>query len=303
LAGGRPGHCISTIEDGIYTSICASFALLLIRVAHPRGYFLGKVTLQADPQNSKGSREVFVPLTPDAPTIKIDAPLPGIFIYRFEESFLYPNSSLLNDALVDYVKAHTRRGKDMSHVKLADRPWNDPGPSRHGAIADQEVNDSKPILHAIVLDFSTVSHIDTTGVQSLIDTRNVVERWADRPVEFHFATVLSPWIRRALIAGGFGIGTSTISAPREVAAVVPYRGGNRDTFASDSNPDDTESQGNKADHSSQERNVDDYLGLRSGVQLSPVETPFIHFDLVQAVNAAEHSLQQASSRQGYKGSI
>lgn len=27
------------------------------------------------------------------------------------------------------------------------------------------------------------SHIDTTGVQALVDTRNEVERWADRSVE------------------------------------------------------------------------------------------------------------------------
>ena len=149
----------STIENGIYTSICASLALLLVRIAHPRGYFLGKVTLRADSSNSEGSREVFVPLKPDGVThdqIKVEAPSSGIIIYRFEESFLYPNSSLVNGALVDHVKAHTRRGKDMTHVKPADRPWNDPGPGIHGAVADQQINELKPTLHAIVLDFSTV---------------------------------------------------------------------------------------------------------------------------------------------------
>ena len=35
----------ATIEDGIYTSIAASLALLLVRVARPRGHFLGRVTL------------------------------------------------------------------------------------------------------------------------------------------------------------------------------------------------------------------------------------------------------------------
>ena len=197
----------STIENGIYTSICASAALLLVRLAHPRGYFLGKVTLRADSRESEESREVFVPLKPDGvtnPQVKVDAPSPGVIIYRFEESFLYPNSSLINGALVDHVKAHTQRGKDMTNVKRADRPWNDPGPGHRGAAADQEINRQKPILHAIVLDFSTVyvkdfshnllihcspfrvpfsSHIDTTGIQSLIDTRTEVERWADRPVE------------------------------------------------------------------------------------------------------------------------
>jgi len=285
----------STIENGIYTSICTSLALLLIRIAHPRGYFLGKATLQMDSRGSGGSREVFVPLTPDGVTnqqVKVDAVSPGVIVYRFEESFLYPNSSLLNGVLIDHVKAYTRRGKDMTNVKLADRPWNDPGPGRHGAAADQAINEMKPILHAIVLDFSSISHIDTTGIQSLIDTRAEVERWADHPVEFHFATVLSPWIRRALIAGGFGIGTSTITVPHEIAPVVPYRGGNQDNFMSndDYHPDDPETQGGKHDKLSQISSAVDHSNPNSNMLLYAVDTPFIHFDLTSAVRAAERTV-------------
>lgn len=178
----------STIEDGIYTSICTSMALLLVRLAHPRGYFLGKITLRQEESRSSGqpeSREVYVPLNPKASlmnsSIKITPPAPGVIVYRYEESFLYPNSSLLNTILVDYVKANMRRGRDMSDIKVSDRPWNDPG-TRNGA-EEQIENMKKPILRAIVLDFSSVSQIDTTAVQALIDTRNEVERWADHPVE------------------------------------------------------------------------------------------------------------------------
>ena len=146
----------STIENGIYTSICASLALLLIRIAHPRGHFLGKVTLHGN-QNSADAREVYVPLQ-ERPgvlsPVKVVPPPPGVIVYRFEESVLYPNQSLLNDALVDYVKQHTRRGIDMSQIKMSDRPWNDPGP-KPGQDENAE-NLAKPILHAIVLDFSGV---------------------------------------------------------------------------------------------------------------------------------------------------
>jgi solute carrier family 26 (sodium-independent sulfate anion transporter), member 11 len=105
------------------------------------------------------SREVYVPLKPDGvtnPQVRVHAPLPGVIIYRLEDSFIYPNSSLVNGALVEHVKAHTQHGKDTSKVKPADRPWNDPGPGLHGAVADQEINELKPILHAIVLDFSAM---------------------------------------------------------------------------------------------------------------------------------------------------
>ena len=150
----------SSIENGIYASVGASLFLLLIRVAHPRGNFLGKVTLKQEGSGSKEEREVFLPLKKDGVTnsqIKVVPPSPGVIVYRFEESFLYPNCSIFNDVLVDYVKANMRRGKDMSTVKLSDRPWNDPGPGRGGSSASEvEENAKKPDLHAVVLDFSGV---------------------------------------------------------------------------------------------------------------------------------------------------
>ena len=141
----------ATIEDGIYVSIAASLVLLLIRIARPRGKFLGKLTIHQESH----SREVFVPIQPQDdgllnPHLKVYPPAPGVVVYRFEESFLYPNSSFANDAIVDYVKEHTRRGRNMSDVKPSDRPWNDPGHK------DEGLDDSKPLLRAVVLDFSAM---------------------------------------------------------------------------------------------------------------------------------------------------
>ena len=148
----------STIEDGIYTAICTSAALLLVRIARPRGYFLGKVTLRAGEHENAEQRDVYVPLNPKASlmnaNVKPTPPLPGVIVYRFEESFLYPNASILNSTIVDYVKANMRRGKDMSLVRMSDRPWNDPGP-KPGEDINAE-NMKKPDLRAIVLDCSTM---------------------------------------------------------------------------------------------------------------------------------------------------
>ncbi|KAJ7109152.1 sulfate permease [Mycena epipterygia] len=274
----------STVENGIYVSISTSVGLLLIRIAHPRGAFLGKVTLRGHPTDNKNSRDVFIPLTKDGitnPHIKIDPPSPGVIVYRFEESTIFPNASLLNSELVAHVKKHMRRGRDMSNVSMNDRPWNDPGPSRFGADADQVTNEKLPVLHAIVIDLSTVSHIDITAVQALIDTRNEVERWADHPVEFHFATILSPWIRRALIAGGFGIGQSASRTPREIAQIVPYR------ELRDTNPElhnvaiDSDVEAGNDLKASDSPDSSDYAPVISN------DTPFFHLDLAAAVNAAE----------------
>ncbi|KAF7359536.1 Sulfate permease [Mycena sanguinolenta] len=256
----------STVENGIYVSICTSVGLLLIRIAHPRGAFLGKVTVRGSQAANKESRDVFVPLTKNGitnPHIKIDPPSPGVIVYRHEESAIFPNASLLNAELVGYVKKHMRRGKDMSNIPASERAWNDPGP---GAGGDQVANDKLPDLHAIVIDLSTVSHIDVTAVQALIDTRNEVERWADHPVEFHFATLLSPWIRRALIAGGFGTGVPSSRVPLEIAKVVPYRElQDNSMFSSRPTPS----------------------SLEGYAPVIETDTPFFHLDLAAAVRAAE----------------
>ncbi|KAG1886317.1 sulfate transporter family-domain-containing protein [Suillus subluteus] len=261
----------SSIENGIYTSIATSFALLLIRMAHPRGYFIGKLPLRDGVTNQY---------------VKVDPPTPGVIVYRFEESYLYPNCSLVNSAIVDYVRENMRRGIDFSTIQLADRPWNDPGPTRGNSQAAEAANNERPALHAIVLDFSGVSHIDTTAVQALVDTRNEVQRWANRPVEFHFATILSPWIRRALVAAGFGIGTPAVQLSDEIAPVVPHHGGRREKW------DDASSLGIE-DIEAHSGSLPPTSGT---VPIVPIETPFFHFDLASAVRAAEAGVEKPSER-------
>ncbi|KAF9653059.1 sulfate permease [Thelephora ganbajun] len=284
----------TTIEIGIYTVIVASLVLLLLRVARPRGTFLGKVTIHSQNKPDSESREVYVPLNPSAnvvnPDLQVIPPAPGVILYRFEESYLYPNSSIVNSTLVDYAKKTTRRGRDLTDVTASQRPWNDPGP-RRGAVVEDDSH--KPLLRAVVLDFSGVAHIDTTGVQALIDTRDELERWVDGPVEFHFATVLSPWIRRALIAGGFGTGDSGSTNVREIAAVVPYREGQRGQTVEESKRPDLESD---SDDMRPSRSRKTAVYGEVGAALVPLDTPFFHFDLVGAVRAAESGVMRQLSR-------
>ncbi|WWC61694.1 uncharacterized protein I303_104279 [Kwoniella dejecticola CBS 10117] len=211
-----------TIESGIYWSLATSIVLLLVRLARPKGHFLGRVRIKPEsPEGGHQIRDVYLPLCSEAhQDIPVESPPPGVVIYRFEESFLYPNASLINDRIVHYVKANTRRGKDFSGISAGDRPWNDPGPKKNESAAAIEEQQSKPKLRAVILDFTAVANLDTTGVQNLIDTRVEVEKWADAPVEFHFCGILSPWIRRALIAGGFGQGNTRAGTALEVAPAV-----------------------------------------------------------------------------------
>ncbi|ODN79929.1 hypothetical protein L202_03814 [Cryptococcus amylolentus CBS 6039] len=306
-----------TIESGIYWSLATSIVLLLLRIARPKGHFLGRVRIK--PQNdAQQTRDVYIPLCDSHnQDVPVENPPPGIIIYRFEESFLYPNASYINDRLVERAKSTTRRGGDHHAVKAGDRPWNDPGHSKKDEEAERKAESEKPLLKAVILDFAAVANLDTTGVQNLIDTRTAMEKWADGPVEFHFCGILSPWIRRALIAGGFGQGRTKEGAALEVAPAVienlenaasppthereedglflvhevgkAHQAGGSDS-ARTSVYDEEKNLGSSSGASTPPRvqtvhEADQRRGSDKSLPLLDRTTPFFHFDLADALNS------------------
>lgn len=237
----------STIENGIYTTICVSAALLLFRLFKARGRFLGKVKVRSvegehllgdEPKtksiddalklrssnrdNEDSTREVFLPIDHHDgtnPDVSLQTPAPGIFIYRFSEGYNYPNANHYLDYMVATIFKQTRRTNPHAYGKLGDRPWNDPGPRRGKAL---EVDDHKPTLKAVILDFSSVNNVDITSVQHLIDVRNQLDRYASpETVEWHFACINNRWTKRALAAAGFGYPTPDLQTGESYARWKP----------------------------------------------------------------------------------
>lgn len=230
----------TTIENGIYCTICISAALLLYRLLRSRGRFLGRIKVQSvlgdqvlgsdskkrlseygtfGRSNSHGdhppSRNVFIPIDHadgSNPAIALSQPYPGIFIYRFSEGFVYPNANHTLEYMVECIFKQTRRTNLASYPRPGDRPWNDPGPSKRAlkkAMNDGlDINGGKddfPTVKAVILDFSAVNFLDITAVQALIDVRNQLDRYASPDVvDWHIACINNRWAKRALVAGGFG---------------------------------------------------------------------------------------------------
>jgi sodium-independent sulfate anion transporter 11 len=205
----------TTIDIGIYVTIAASFALLLWRQLFTHGAILGRVKVYSATPDSighrggelkvSGIRETYVPINHmdgSNPQIEPESPYPGVLVFRFTEGFTYLNQQGYMDELVAYAQHIARPGTLDRFAKLGDRPWNDPGPRR-----GQQVNleDHRPVLHAIILDFAAVNHVDVTCVQGLIDVRAQLDRYASPDnVEWHFASINSRWTKRALTTAGFG---------------------------------------------------------------------------------------------------
>lgn len=219
----------TTIENGIYATICISFAIFMFRVLKSRGKFLGRVQVHSvlgdhligndnkvmgdygtfdgsDSSLSPPTRNVFLPIDHgdgSNPEVEVASPYPGVFIYRFAEGFNYPSASHTLDYLGNHIFSHTRRTKTDTFARVGDRPWNDPGPKK-----GHEENTALPTLKAIILDFSSVNNVDVTSVQQLIDVRNQLDRYTTPDVvDWHFACINNRWTKRALVSAGFGYPT------------------------------------------------------------------------------------------------
>lgn len=126
----------SSIENGIYTTICSSIAILLFRLVKARGRFLGKVKVHSvvgdhlldDGGNDRRSlngnnpdksyRSIFLPISHNDgsnPEVTVQSPYPGIFIYRFSEGFNYPNANHYLDYMVAGIFKETRRTNPNSY--------------------------------------------------------------------------------------------------------------------------------------------------------------------------------------------
>lgn len=171
----------------------------------------------------------------------------------------------------------------------------------------------------LVLSVSSPSFSLQTGVQNLVDTRKEIERWADAPVSFHFSGVISPWVQRALISGGFGTSDRKLALPVDVASVVPQDP--RNIYSVQKSPEELRADAREQERAQWARNGDgleihlaetgqDHHGSQSDIDdkfsgdekhdggrissssasvfepLVSLKTPFFHFDIESAVRAA-----------------
>lgn len=293
----------SSIENGIYTTICVSFAILIFRIIKAKGRFLGKVKVHSVAgdaiigDNSKvslpdhsnfaksggiyedaPSRNVFLPIDHgdgSNPDVEVAVPYPGIFIYRFGEGFNYPNANHYLDQLTNHIFATTRRTNLDHYDRPGDHPWNDPAPRKGKQAAIAADQRDRPTLKAIILDFSSVNNVDITSVQQLIDVRNQLDRYtAPSVVDWHFTSINNRWTKRALVSAGFGYpsifeGETNISRWKPIFSIAEIGGSSSAAQVAENTANEKESRAARTlEHERQSHadgiHADSDSGLSSG---------------------------------------
>ncbi|KAF9879045.1 sulfate permease [Colletotrichum karsti] len=296
----------SSIENGIYATVCISAVLLFWRILRGQGRFLGKVKIHSvigdhvigeDHRQVVGeygtfdagdnaARNVFLPIDHGDgtnPEVELDQPYPGIFIYRFSEGFNYPNASHSLEYFTEYIFDRTRRTNLEAYGSLGDRPWNDPGPSRKAkkAAAQMAASEHKPTLKAIILDFSCVNNVDLTSIQQLIDVRNQLDRYAaPNKVNWHIACINNRWTKRALVAAGFGYpadrGDGLQHRWKSIFSVAEIGGAESAAAVAEKEANEKE----MSSHAKAARQADEETGKAGGVydDIDPVSSSGMHHE-------------------------
>ena len=113
-------------------------------------------------------------------------------VFRFNESFFFPNAYRVKTNLIDAVQTHHSPAYSSNYGAEADRNWSVEGERRvkrlraRAGITDP---DSLPGISTIVLDFSKCNHIDATATTNLKTFINEVKKYGGDRVEVRFAAM------------------------------------------------------------------------------------------------------------------
>lgn len=176
----------TSTEIGLATSVGFSIVYTLLRLAFPKWIGLS----HTETENQHWS-------IPQHPTNKeLDVP-PEAFLVRFTDDLLFPNAERVKASIIENVRVHHEPPLSMAQdVTTRDRSWNAAGLNRIGRIRKRKgieaISGDVTLLNHIVLDFSMIPFIDTTGVLSLIELKMELRRFFGKDLQFRFVGMADP---------------------------------------------------------------------------------------------------------------
>lgn len=128
-------------------------------------------------------------------------------IFRFKDSFFFPNSYAIKTAILDTVQ--TFHAPAYSHLNgaEAERNWSVVGEVRLARLRKKaRIKDisALPPARVVVLDFIKVNHFDYTALRHLRDLVTELKKYAGKNVEIRFVG-LTTYVRERFERGGFNV--------------------------------------------------------------------------------------------------
>ncbi|KAJ3024136.1 UNVERIFIED_CONTAM: hypothetical protein HDU68_008317 [Siphonaria sp. JEL0065] len=107
-------------------------------------------------------------------------------------------------------------------INPADKMWSDDTQER--ALAQEKLGfGNNPPLRAVVLDFSSVNHLDSTGLQCLLDSKDDLARYAGRVVPYYFVNVHRELVSNLLLVPGSASAASGDAVPSATGFLKKFK--------------------------------------------------------------------------------
>ena len=152
---------------------------------------------------------------------------PDVRVFRFNESFFFPNAYRLATSMLDDIQTHHAPVYSSLHGSEAERNWSVVGEERVAKLRKSaKITDPGilPPISVVVLDFTKCNHFDITALANLRQLISEFKKYGGSSVEVRF-TAMSDYVRsrfeRAkpnfVLADGEAMGGADVDA-----AVVRY---------------------------------------------------------------------------------
>lgn len=147
-----------------------------------------------------------------------------VHIFRFNESFFFPNSYSTATSILDQIQTYHAPVYNSAHGPESERNWSVVAEKRIARLRKKaNVYDigSLPAIGLVILDFGKVNHIDTTAVSHLGNLFNEIRKYGGKGVEIRFVNV-SDYVRQRFQRAGWTIVDADTSVDDEESVTRVY---------------------------------------------------------------------------------
>lgn len=207
-----------------------------IGIACAVGYSIVYVLFQlAFAQVDMVTSENYSQLYPASTYSALPAQLPeDTVVFALRDSVLYPNAARIARQFTEYIYSYTSgvhetpsgTTEDYQNAeKSTNRLWNDTKARRIEELrkkAGTTNNEESflPHVRTVIIDMTRVTHIDTSGMQALADTRSMLKEWAGADAELAFVGLNERVRERFQRAEKSFVSSKSDSGPRDQGYIV-----------------------------------------------------------------------------------